>query len=426
MVAEAPPADARGVREDGAAGDELGEVLRVGLDGGAAVGRLAVVHLLRPGVGELLATLALLLVALALVHELVDELPALELERLDVLLDLRGLERHAFGEHETGAAAELVRLDAGEVAVAADLLLLRALAVDHDGAVLHDELDLVVRGRVLEVRGLFVGRDLLLHAADLLVGRDVLPDAQLAPHDVGDEDAERLARAACRADGTGEAHGDAVGAVVVGEEADARDAFERRDEDAFRQDGEARADRLVERLLLALEAAELASGALLGDDERELLSVLLLRQFSDAVGDAFGADELLDARGEVDGGRDLDARLGVEAALAALARQLVLDAHARLEVREVALHRLRRAAARRDDDLRRLHVVVFGVIRVVLARLDRVVEVSAHDHEEPQARLDERCFGGPPDTPLETEVGPEECVRTPEARPGARWKPTLQ
>ena len=386
-VAEAPAALAARACEDGATRDEVVHEFLGGLDGrDARVAPLAGVRIAAFLRSALSADPRLRL--LDVVDDLVDELPAVELESAHVLLDLGRLLRHALGEHEARAAADLVRLDAREVAVAAELLLLGALPVDHDGAVPHDELDLLVRRLVLEVRDRLVGGDLLFHARDLLLRRAVLAHAQLAPDDVRDKDAERLSRTAGRTDGPRERDRDAVGAVVVPQEAHARDPFERRDEDALREDGESRADRLVERLLLAIERAELARRALLRDDEGELLAVLRLRELADAIGHAPRAHELLDTGREVDRGRDLDLELGVEALLAAAARELVLDAHAGLERREVALHLLARAAADGQRDVWRLELELLGLlVRVVGAALfDGVVEVADRRHSSPRGR----------------------------------------
>src|SRR5919204_2787220 len=65
----------------------------------------------------------------------IDELPAVDPEFPDVLLDLRGLEAHAVRDDETGPASDTVRLDPRQVPEAADLRVLGPLSVDRDRTV---------------------------------------------------------------------------------------------------------------------------------------------------------------------------------------------------------------------------------------------------------------------------------------------------
>src|SRR3989442_1412200 len=130
----------------------------------------------------------------------VDELPSVDPEFLHVLLDLRRLQAHPVRDDEARASADAVRLDPREVAMPADLRVLGAFTVDRDGTVGDDERDLLVGRRVLEMLRLAVQRDFLLEALDLLSRRHIPSQAQLPPHDAGDQDAQRLAGPARRAE----------------------------------------------------------------------------------------------------------------------------------------------------------------------------------------------------------------------------------
>src|SRR5437867_680734 len=77
----------------------------------------------------------------------VDELPAVDPELLHVLLNLRRFQAHAVRDDEARAAADSVRLDSREVAMPADLRVLRSFSVDRHGTVRHDQRDLLVAGR---------------------------------------------------------------------------------------------------------------------------------------------------------------------------------------------------------------------------------------------------------------------------------------
>src|SRR5439155_4342646 len=123
-----------------------------------------------------------------------------------------------------------------------------------------------------------------------------------------------LPGAARRSDRAGVRQVDVRGPVPVPFDLYGGQALEGRDEDAFRQDREADADGPLDRFLLARRGAE---GHLLGDEDRELFPVVVLRQFPDATGDAFDLvmfEQALDPRGEVVGQGDLHVEFGVEAA----------------------------------------------------------------------------------------------------------------
>src|SRR5216117_1340783 len=242
------------------------------------------------------------------------ELPPVDAELPDMLEDLRRFQAHAVRNHEAGAASDPVRLDPREVSEAADLRVLGPLPVDGDGTVRDDQRDFLLGGRVLEVLHLAVERNLFLEPLHLFAGGLVSSDAELPPDDVGDEDAEGLPGAARGSDRAGVRQVDVGGPVPVPFDLDGREALEGRHEDAFRQDREADADRSLDRLLLARRGTE---GHLLGDEDRELFPVVMLRQFSDATGDAFDLvmfEQPLDPGGEVVGQGNLHVEFGVEAA----------------------------------------------------------------------------------------------------------------
>ena len=242
----------------------------------------------------------------------VDELPSVDPEFLHVLLDLRRLQAHPVRDDETRAATDPVRLDPREVAMPADLCVLGAFSVDRDRTVGHDERDLLVGGRILEVLRLAVEWDFLLETLDLLPCRHVPSQAELPPHEVGDQHAQRLAGPARRADRTGVRQVDVRGAVPVPLDLDAGEAFERRDENPFRQDREADPNGPFDRLLLARCRPQ---GHFLRDEDRQLFPVVGLRQLADPTRDAFDLvvlEEPFDAGGEVVRQRDLHVQFRIE------------------------------------------------------------------------------------------------------------------
>src|SRR2546426_6436698 len=119
-----------------------------------------------------------------------------------MLLDPRRFQAHAVRNDEARAAADPVRLDPREVAMPADLRILRSLSVDRDGTVRHDKRDFLVGGRVLEMLGVAVQRVSLLESLALSSCRTVPSKAELPPHDVRDQDAQGLSGPAGRADRT--------------------------------------------------------------------------------------------------------------------------------------------------------------------------------------------------------------------------------
>src|SRR2546422_7903720 len=266
----------------------------------------------------------------------VDELPAVDAESTDVLLDLRGLQAEPVCDDEARPAAEPVRLEPREVPVAADLHVLRALAVDRNGTVPRDEGDLLVARHILEVLDLFVERDLLLEPLHLRSRRHVPPHAEVAPDDIGDQYAQRLARAAGGPDRSRVREVDVVRAVRVPLDPYVREPFQRRDEDPFREDCEAYAHRAIDCLLLRLRRPP---RDLLRDEDRGLLPVVGGAELPDPPGDALDAplgQELLDAGGEVLCLRDLHLKGGIEALPTCLGRDAVTVVGAGLEGREVA------------------------------------------------------------------------------------------
>src|SRR5256886_187301 len=168
-----------------------------------------------------------------------------------VFLDLGCLEAHSVRDDEARASANPIRLDSGQVSEAADLRVLRPLAVDCHGAVRDDERDLLLGRRVLEVLDLLVEGDFLFETLDLLPGGLVSADAEFSPNDVRDENAQGLAGSPRRTNRSCVRQVDVRCAVPVPVALHRGETFDGPDEASFRPDREAYTDRPFDGLLLA-------------------------------------------------------------------------------------------------------------------------------------------------------------------------------
>src|SRR2546425_2678869 len=266
----------------------------------------------------------------------VDELPAVDAEPTNVFLDLRGLQAQPVRDDEARPAPEPVRLEPRKVPVAADLHILRALAVDRDGTVSRDEGDLLVARRVLEMLDLLVQRELLLEPLQLRSRRRVPADGAVASDYIRDLHAERLTRPAGGADRSRVREVDVVRAVRVPLDPDVREPLQGRDEDPLCEDREAHPHCAIDRLLLRLRGP---TRDLLRDEDRGLLPVVGGAELPDPPRDALDVplrQELLDAGGEILCLRDFYLEGGIETLPSCLGRSPIAVVGARLEGREVA------------------------------------------------------------------------------------------
>ena len=271
----------------------------------------------------------------------VDELPPVDSQFLHVFLDLRRLQAHAVRDHKAGASADPVRLDARQVPEAADLRLLRALAVDRDRAVRDDERDFLVGRGVLQMLDLAVERDLLLESLDFLPGGLIRADPEFPANDVRNQDAQGLTRPSGGPNRARVGQVDVRRAVPVSFDFHARESLERRDEDSFRQDREAHPDRPFDRFLLVRGGPQ---RHLLRDQDRELLPVVGLRELADPARHAFDLvmfQEALDAGGEVVREGNFHVQFGIEPSAACGARDRIGRLDLIQQAREVGADLLR-------------------------------------------------------------------------------------
>ncbi len=165
-----------------------------------------------------------------------QEIPAVNLEPLDMLEHFGRLEAEPLGNHQRRAAAQPVGLDARQVAVARHLEALGRLAGDADRTGAHNCVNLVARREVLQVDRALVERDFLLVALDLSRRGDVGVEPQLPSHDVRYQHRKRLRSATGGANRAGVINGGTAGRVVVLHRRDAHHPLGRCDQHAFGED----------------------------------------------------------------------------------------------------------------------------------------------------------------------------------------------
>ena len=286
-VDEAEPARAVRVREHGAAPDRILQVLR--------------------GVGVLLVG--------GVVTQFVQESPPFEPEVVDDLAELRGLLTEAFGDHEARPSAQTVRRHPRQVSEGAHLRVpFRRLARDRHGDAPDDQGDLLGRRSVLQMLEVLVERDLFLEPSDLVGVGMVGREAEVPANDVREEHAQGLRRSPGRADRACVVQLDVRSSVPARAHVHLREALERGDQDALRQDRESDPQRRVDPVGDRAAVARVLREAP-GDRDRDLLAGHARRELPDLDRDPLDpemAEQLLHPGCHVLRPRDLGNELRVE------------------------------------------------------------------------------------------------------------------